>query len=145
MSVSIQPSLLFEGKGANLTCSLTVVNADVDTPINFTTSWSGPSGLLQTNTSHYDINTTRTSMLQLSELSLERDNGSSYSCAVQLFSIADPAHILSSNSSDQLLISIDSELYHLLYPRTYCVYKYCLFFFSSKNCTIGSCTGLPFK
>ena len=114
MSVSIQPSLLFEGKGANLTCSLTVVNADVDTPINFTTSWSGPSGLLQTKTSHYDINTTRTSMLQLSELSLERDNGSSYSCAVQLFSIADQVHILSSNSSDQLLISIDSELYRHL-------------------------------
>ena len=135
MSVSIQPSLLFEGKGANLTCSFAVINADVNTPINFTTSWSGPSGLLQTNTNHYVINTTHTSTFPLPELVLERDNGPSYSCAVQLFSISDPAHILSSNSSEQLLISIDSELYHLLYPRAYC-----LFFFSSKNCSIGTCT-----
>ena len=111
MSVSIQPSLLFEGKGANLTCSVLVVNADVNTQIDITILWSCPSHPIQTDTSRYDINKTSISTLQLSELSLEHDNGSSCSCAVQLFSIADPAHILSSNSSDQLLISIDSELY----------------------------------
>ena len=97
--------------GANLTCTVTLINADVNTPINVTTSWSGPSGLIQSNTSHYDINETHTDTLQLRELILEHDNGSSYSCAVQLFSTSDPAHILSSNSSEQLLISIDSELY----------------------------------
>ena len=111
MSVSLQPLLLFEGKGANLTCSVLVVNADVNTPINFTILWSCPSRPIQTDTSRYDINKTSISTLSLSELTLERDNGSSCSCAVHLFSISDPVHILSSNSSDQLLISIDSELY----------------------------------
>ena len=111
MSVSIQPSLLFEGKGANLTCFFTVVNADVNTPIHFTILWSCPRRSIQNDTSCYDINKTSTSTLSLPELSLERDNGSSCSCAVHLFSISDPVHILSSNSSDQLLISIDSELY----------------------------------
>ena len=139
MSLSIQPSLLFEGKVANLTCSFTVVNAYVNTPINFTILWSCPNRPIQNDTSRYDINKTSTSTLQLSELSLERDNGSSCSCAVQLFSISDPVHILSSNSSEQLLISIDSET---LYPRAR---NYCLFFLSSKNCTIKACTVLPFK
>ena len=106
-------SVLYEGQQLALVC-LVNISAVVDTPINVTTSWSGPNGFTSLSIATQVPNTnTYEGRLIITELMLERDNGSTYTCTAELISTNDPVHILSNSDSSELIIIIDGEILNL--------------------------------
>ena len=126
---------LFEGRETTLVCYVNI-SAAVGTLINVTTSWSGPNGYI-TSGSDYTLSPTtqQTSntyegRLVISELLLDRDNGSTYNCTATLLftSSSDPMHLLSSNGSDGYIININGNALYLI----------CIIMFTASYSSEGS-------
>ena len=109
---------LFEGRETTLICYVNI-SAAVNTPINVTISWSGPNGPI-TSGSHYTVSKTQPSInayegrLVISELLLDRDNGTTYTCTATLSSTIDPVHLLSNSDSDGYIIIINGNTVQLV-------------------------------
>ena len=108
---------LTEGGETTLVCYVNV-SAAVDTPINVTTSWSGPNGPI-TSGSDYTLSPAIQTVngdsayegrLVISKLLLSRDNGATYTCTVTLSSTTDPVHLLSNNGSDGYIVIINGNI-----------------------------------
>ena len=115
MAVSIEP-LLFEGKPTQLTCT---VVTNLTTLIDVNILWSGPIGFITSGSDYTASLVTKinsneyTSTLVIKELLLNRDNGKMFTCTAVQISVHDPVHILSSNYSAGLTITIDGILHHV--------------------------------
>lgn len=109
IAVSMDPpsATLYVGTYTDLTCTVTI-SESVDTPVTVTFQWER-LGFLISNDSDYTITYTAQwfSTLRISQLNIERDNGSEYYCIATVAS-SNP-YIQQSNGSAKLSLEVEGK------------------------------------
>lgn len=76
---------LFQGTYIDLQCTVNIPEDYVDVPVNYAIQWEMPDGTPITTGAEYNITSDlQSSSLRINLLSVDRDNGTSYRCSVNL-------------------------------------------------------------